>query len=125
MFRAGKNNYQMSSKGTLIQCELTSASFPSCSLLSLVVDECKCWNHKGHKGTRRKKSRNADSGNFRQTLKRLDGVQAAGFSSSSRFQFPKRAPASYVLCKNSRSVVFGDDARRTSSYIRKNSCIWG
>src|SRR5262245_36810977 len=32
-----------------------------------------------------------------------------------------RAPASYVLCRNSSSVSRGDSDRRTASYIRINS----
>src|SRR5271154_6258774 len=46
-------------------------------------------------------------------------------SSSARFHFARLAPASYVLCRNSSSAARGAGSRRASSYIRKNSFIWG
>src|ERR1035438_8303416 len=44
-------------------------------------------------------------------------------SSDARSHFAKSAPAAYVLSRNSINIVFGDSARRISSYIRKNSDI--
>src|SRR5947209_20226465 len=43
-----------------------------------------------------------------------------------RSQLPRRAPASYVLSRNSYSVSSGEAACRTSSYMRMNSpsCVF-
>src|ERR1035438_9047797 len=46
-------------------------------------------------------------------------------SNAARSHLARRAPASYVLSKNSYRVSSGDSARRTSSYNRMNSESWG
>jgi hypothetical protein len=43
-------------------------------------------------------------------------------SSDARSHPARLAPASYALCANSRISSRGDFARRTSSYISRNSC---
>src|ERR1039457_6601390 len=42
-------------------------------------------------------------------------------SNVARSHLARRAPASYVLSRNSYKLSSGDSARRTSSYIRMNS----
>src|ERR1035441_7155654 len=47
-------------------------------------------------------------------------------SKAARSHLARRAPASYVLSRNSYKASSGDSARRTSSYIRMNSesCVF-